>query len=639
LLKAGKREPCLIKRAWLSFFLAAAALLLVLPETLRAESAGDIAGRARALGLHKERQWHALMHYRPRLLGGPESLVDDRAFFMHPRGKQDPGAELEATVLAIVNGFPAPDGMAAYCRFPARRNWLISRLGLEEGTLPTPECPELEEYLQSVNPKTASLVFPESHMNSPASMFGHSLIRIDSTYESRLISHALNYAAFTNESFGPTYAFRGIFGLYEGYFSFMPYYERINLYSNMENRDIWEYRLNLTEDEVMMMALHAWEMRDMHSYYYFFGENCSFTLLFMLEAARPEVNVLDGLGQGVIPINTIRAAKREGLIEETIYRPSRAARLTHISSLSTLEDRSLSRAIALGEAAPQRAVEDEGDKTRSIRVLDMATEFLKYRFEQQKTGKEEYTPRLLQILAARSGLGPHEYDVPTPPRPESGHGSSRLALAAGRIEDEDFLMLRLRPAFHDLTDPDRGFARGAAISFLETEIRHLKDQDKTVLDRFGFVDITSLAPIGDFFREVSWKIESGLEREELSGGEARTPAMLYVAMGYSLEAPGGGIIYALAGPEAKAGGELDRNHSAGARATAGLMVSAGNRYRAVIEADAAYHRTGHLHESHSIDLKQTLTLGKDLSATLLARRQGIEHIWSTEASLALNLYF
>ena len=613
---------------------------------MQAANADRIVKEALEKGLHESPQWLALGHYRPRAFGGYESLVDDPGFFLHKEGKRNPGAELEATILALLDprvmdpSAPADDTHAA-CRYPARRKWLARSMALGETDLPVPVCAELEEYLESVSPRSATLVFPESHMNSPASMFGHTMIRLDSEFESKLISHAINYAAFTQESFGPLYAVRGIFGMYKGYFSVMPYYERINLYSNMENRDIWEYRLNLTPDEVMMMALHVWEMRELYSYYYFFDENCSYILLFMLEVARPGELLTEGFGMWAIPIDTIRRVQEAGLVEGVAYRPSRASRLMHISSISTPEERYMAKDISLGKLPPGAAgtpgpTEGAGPE---IRTLDMATEFLKYRYEQQELAKEEYTERLLNILASRSRLGLMDYDIPQPAAPEQGHGSARAALGVGSLDGEAYARLRLRPAFHGLVDPDTGFARGASISFMDIEARYYKDRHESELERLDILDITSLAPLGDFFREVSWKANTGFERETLSGGKDRTPYGLYAASGLALDTPGRGLAYGFIGISAKASGEMEKNFAAGVRSTAGMVIAAGNRFKALAEADAATYRAGHVYDSMSVAAVLSMAMGRDRALALEIRRRGVEHHWTTDANISLNIYF
>ncbi len=80
------------------------------------------------------------------------------------------------------------------------------------------------------------------------SVFGHTLLRISSSYKSPLLSSAVNYAANDTDSNGLLYAFKGIFGFYPGYFSLLPYHQKLNDYSGVEHRDIWEYTLNLSQD-------------------------------------------------------------------------------------------------------------------------------------------------------------------------------------------------------------------------------------------------------------------------------------------------------------------------------------------------------------------------------------------------------
>ncbi|MDO9080800.1 MAG: DUF4105 domain-containing protein, partial [Desulfuromonadales bacterium] len=230
-----------------------------------------------------ERTWQVLMHYRQQ---GDRftSLIDDPKFFLAPQGKTDPQAELNASLEALL--FPVKiDDEHFRCRFPARTEWLISVLDLNELALPQPHCRKLNETLTSVDPRSVVLVFPAAHNNGPASMFGHTLLRVGSSYKSPLLSAAVNYAANDTDSNGLLYAFKGIFGFYPGYFALLPYYEKLNDYSGVEHRDIWEYTLNLNPEESRRLMLHTWELQSISSDYYFFDENCSFMLLFLLEAA------------------------------------------------------------------------------------------------------------------------------------------------------------------------------------------------------------------------------------------------------------------------------------------------------------------------------------------------------------------
>ncbi len=66
----------------------------------------ELVARARARHLADSLPWRRLGHWRGKLLGGVESQADGPGFFLSPRGKGDPEAELEATLRAFFE--PAP---------------------------------------------------------------------------------------------------------------------------------------------------------------------------------------------------------------------------------------------------------------------------------------------------------------------------------------------------------------------------------------------------------------------------------------------------------------------------------------------------------------------------------------------------
>ncbi len=138
----------------------------------------------------------------------------------------------------------------------------------------------------------------------------------------------------TRGSTGRAFAFKGLFGLYHGKFSIAPYYLKVKVYGDIENRDIWEYRLNLTEKEIDRLLRHVWEMRFAWFDYYFFDENCSYHLLSLLEVARPGLHLTDRFSLWVIPSETIRAMDEAGLVKKVRFRPARDTLLRKRASLA-----------------------------------------------------------------------------------------------------------------------------------------------------------------------------------------------------------------------------------------------------------------------------------------------------------------
>jgi hypothetical protein len=205
--------------------------------------------QARQARLADAREWHLLLHYRANLFGGYTSEQDDPGFFLAPEGKTDPQAELDATLRQFFS--PELVGRSkqpAQCAFVARYAWLGEQLTFDPIQLPPMPCERFERWIEEFHARSVTLVFPSAFMNNPASMFGHTFLRIDQegqTAQTRLLAYTINFAADVPPDEGLAYPVRGIFGGYRGQFSTVPYYLKVQEYRDIENRDIWEYRLNL----------------------------------------------------------------------------------------------------------------------------------------------------------------------------------------------------------------------------------------------------------------------------------------------------------------------------------------------------------------------------------------------------------
>ncbi|MEN8197941.1 MAG: DUF4105 domain-containing protein, partial [Pseudomonadota bacterium] len=410
--------------------------------------------QARTQRLWDERQWLTLGHYKPGWFGfGYVSLIDSSGFFRAAEGKTDPRAELEATLASY---FAPPDASGKQhpqCASIARYSWLKARLGFDPSRLREQPCPDFHEWYEAINPGQVTLIFPSAYLNQPSSMFGHTLLRIDRqdrTERARLNSYAVNYGAITDDANGVVFAFKGLVGGYPGNFSLMPYYDKVKEYSDLENRDIWEYELNLDPSEIRRLTMHIWELRQQYADYYFIDENCSYQLLSLLEVARPSLDLTGRFGGWAIPADTVRVAvEQEGMLSHAVYRPSARTDIDHRLAAVDRRERTLAFQLALGERQPDDPALAELPPARRAAVLELAYEYLQYR---SRAGKEERDPmarRSLALLGARSEIPPAA-DVPPLPvpetRPDEGHGSARLSFGGGRMDDRNFLEMRLRPA-------------------------------------------------------------------------------------------------------------------------------------------------------------------------------------------------
>ncbi len=616
-----------------------------------------VIGQATRLHLHEEREWHVLVHYQKTLFGY-KSLIDDPKFFLAPDGLKNPESELEATIRGIFSTELSAD-THPQCRFAARFAWLKTKLDIDERRLPEIECPRLKGVIEKIVPTGATLVFPTSHINSPASMFGHTLMTLQSGTGSALLSHAVNYTAVTNETFGPVYAVKGLLGYYPGYFSILPYYAKIQEYSDFDHRDIWEYHLNFSEEELHTMLLHIFELDYIYSDYYFFGENCSYNLLYLFDVARPSLTLTDRFYRRfpfwVIPIDTVRGAWESGMIAKVEYRPSRSSMIKYIASQLPEESRKFAVALARGDESIQHLLERGIPDEEKIKICDLASEYTQYRYSKEYTTKEEYSSTFIAMLSARSKLGKpeaSEYHVPAPAHPENGHLSNRVAVGAGVMkkgEDVDyFQQIKLRPSYHTLLDDDRGYVEGGQIVFADVTIRYYDLDRRLELNNVDFIDIASISPRDEFFKSISWKIKTGISRTLLD--DSRDPLAFYLSPGggFAFRAWPGGIFYIMFESEVDAGPALRDDYSVGIGGSTGILSKICKHWKLHLYARGIGHFLGEKRGDIRFTASQGFFPSTNTSITLDCSRSIVQEGYTPSAtgdfrrdelSLNFNLFF
>ncbi|RRV06179.1 DUF4105 domain-containing protein [Pseudomonas sp. v388] len=456
--------------------------------------------------------WLSLGHYEAGKLGGWRSYVDDPKFFLAADGAPDPQAELSATLKALYA--PVGDAQAhAQCVYPARTRWLRDELKLTD--LPAPDCKDYKSWFKDVAPDSTVLIFPAAYLNSPSSMFGHTLLRIDPasarTNDTTLLSYAINFGAYIEGMDNSIlYAWKGLMGGYPGLFALVPYQEKLSEYRSLENRDLWEYRLNLTPEETGRMVEHVWELKQIRFSYFFFDENCSYRLLELLQVARPGLKLTDQFGLTAIPTDTVKAIKAAGLVEKTVYRPSREREL-------------LSRAEPLSDDEQQWVLKVSADQTR-LKAADYLAlpkerqaliQDAAYRLERYRANGLERdanrSQRSFELLQAINRNPPPELDIAQPGLPEEGHESRTWQLGVGSRDDRAFAEYGLRMAYHDLNDNAYGFPLGAQIEILQLKLRQYEGNDWQV-QQLDLATIRSLTPRNALLQPWSWQVTGGLER-------------------------------------------------------------------------------------------------------------------------------
>lgn len=526
-------------------------------------------GVNRLTELASDPAWLDLLHYKSHVFSGVYSQLDDADFFLSAEGQQDARAELLASLQAFYAPLSTEDANShAQCRFPARLHWLSRQLDLSG--LARLQCDDFQRWQQKLDVNSVTLLFPSMFLNNPGSMFGHTFLRLDSLDKSPLLNYTLSYAAASEPEDGAlAYVYKGLAGGYAGVFHIQPYYETVREYGDIEHRDIWEYPLNLTPEEVAQMVRHIWEVKSVYFDYYFLRENCAYRLLSLLDVARP------GLGISrrahpvyAIPADTVRSVSAAGLIADAVYRPSRNSRIQQMVSQMDGSMRSLALQMlaADSDSAANQAKLHAYDPGQQAQILELAHEISQLK----QLDQQELSHRLLSDrsqLSVKLPLFSFEGY-----RPEQSHRSARWSLGLGQIEQDSFFEFGIKPAFHDLLDDARGFIEGAAITVLDSQFRWYPDTEQLKLQKLTLFGVTSLSPVNAWSTPMSVDAEISYGWQPLVDGRYERIGQGVFALGYSVRNRSL-TAYAMAHSQLNYSRELDNHYAFYLGLQTGLIYS------------------------------------------------------------------
>lgn len=453
--------------------------------------------------------WTALLHYNQ---GGTwrdrsKSYIDSSSFFFSEQGHHDPKQEMLSAIKVLFADNAKP------CSTLSRYHFLFEHLvssNKKKWQLATQSCDEFNQLLTKLKPQRLDLIFPSSYLNAPSSMFGHTLFRIVSEEgiqrQNDLFSLAISFGANVPNSVHPLkYMSNGLFGGFSGFYIYMPYFAKIQEYNHEESRDLWEYHLNFTPEEITRLLEHLWELNQIQFDYYYLDENCSYRLLELLAVLRPSVDWATDLRFAEIPINTIRKVKEQGLISKVAYRPSVLSKIRQ--QLTLLSEGDITRV----EALQSQLISLEAlSIDQQAKILSAA--YAVYRFNHRKDwSNTAISHHGLDLLKARAKLSSatssNNLHTPIPIKPDEAHDVKRTAVGWSVHDDQHTLDLQWRYAYHDLLDNNIGVSKGFGLEVFNLNLA--LNEDKVWLKQFELLSVQSISPRNALIKPISWEMSAG----------------------------------------------------------------------------------------------------------------------------------
>ena len=605
-----------------------------------AEPAAVAAATPDLAAVAREPQWLRLLHYGRA--DRPRSQINSPDFFLSPQGSTDPLAELQATLQAWHEPWTDDTDSHPRCRFPARYWWLAQRLDLPGYTPREARCRKLERWWLFDKLRSASLLLVSGYFGNPASTFGHSLLRLNTSAPGadNLLDVSINYGALIPDGeLTVVYVFKGLFGGYQAGFSDKHFYTQDLVYSRTEFRDIWDYELNLTPDQLRLLAFHLWETIGRKFDYYFLTENCAYRQAELLELVTGR-RLLDRSRVWFVPVemfhrlNTLDAERAPGeppLVRSVRFVPSSQRVLyDRFARMGAPAFAAANRVIAQGASAVDNEAAALPEDART-EFVDALLAYAQYRLVAEAPAETVPTRALKdELLRARlalpvqQGPGPAVLEMASP-----ADGTAPMLTGAGLGRESGAReFARLHWAAFLL---DQAGVHGLDGELVVAEIAVGAERGGRVfLDRFDAIRARKLSAHRFGIHgedDSSWQLRIGSERERRNGRDQYALAGAFgigraVAVGRSLTS------YAMLDGVLRTG-----DINAGLEPNVGLVAKAGP-WRGWAQAGMRYEtETGRWHARGEAVLRYRLAQHRLLSVEF-RRAYGL-----SQAVAALNLYW
>lgn len=596
------------------------------------------------------KQWLKLGHYHSYIFGKYKSRVDNAEFFFSKEGKYDPLKELQASIKLFKFNPGKKVGVLkipAVCAFPARYKFIKDNFSVGRNDI---SCPNLSHWVESLDPKGASLIFASAYRDNPGSLFGHTFIKVkggqgQNSKASGLFDYAISFAADTppqDSSLSITDALKGLLGGYHGIFEVNPFYVKLREYSSGEDRELFEYHLNLSPEQARFMVLHTWELLNNAVFdYYFLDDNCALLIMALLEVANPSWEVSSNHSLFVAPIDTVKdLLKKKDIVVSSDYHPSLKVKVKQTLDALTKREKEDFNEVILN----RRKIEE----IKNIKVLDGLLAFANHQKNQDIDAFQiNFGEKFGKILRQRSKL-PHTTSAQTydesESSPRSAHETSTIGLGKGLLNKNPYIELRTKLLIHDLISADKGFVRNSEVNLFDLKMRYFEKLNSLKLESLTFYSIVALNPLTKHEKGFSWVSRLGIERDGSCFEEFCHSAFLEGGMGASIEAFSSNVLaYGLGILEAKIGEGYKNRYRASLNPRLGLLARLGEQVKAHLHFSILgdYRPNQVRYNQLQLFFETGWTVNKSFDFRLKGKRiqQFDQNFKSTDLSLNTHLFF
>lgn len=405
------------------------------------------------------------------------------------------------TLLENIN----PDNV---CQYPGRYSFLSDKLDLN---ISFDHCKDLNQFIEDSSAPKASIVFVSSFLSSPSSYFGHIFLKTNKT-DNSFFSQTISYAAEVPKSTGFFGMIKsGIGGDFNGTISVAPYFKLLESYNVNEQRNIEEYELNLNEKEVNRLILHTYELLLMKDSYKFFANNCATELLWLLNVAKPEANIMKYKRSFDTPYSVVKSAIASGMLvnNKVTTREAMIDKMSELYFSLTSDQKSFFTSLITSKNKTEdinKSLYSQDIKNKIINLLNLYNDFMFKKYGSIHSDFNEIKALGVESSAKYNNENLKSFILTDL---EQKHESK---VNIGFESNEAFrTILEFKPALMNRSEDKSSEIAEVTLEFLNIGL--LSENNIYKINNFDLFKLESYNEILPFYKQPSWRLYSGIKRD------------------------------------------------------------------------------------------------------------------------------
>ncbi|MCC5853220.1 MAG: DUF4105 domain-containing protein [Alkalimonas sp.] len=564
--------------------------------------------------------WQLLLHHN-----GQRFLVEDPRFYLSSLNQAD---EL---VQAVSVFFPevalSVDDIEVICRFPARYEWLRSRLSLMDRPSAASLCTDYSEFLQRVPAEHISLVYAAENITQPSSMMGHSFLafRGKNTQNTEL-AHALTFFTDVDVSRPVDLIWGSLVRGKPGYLVVSPLRQQMAFYLHDEQRNVYEYPVRMNHEQRSLLLAHLWELRQVDIDYYFHRFNCATLTNNLLAFAEP--SLLNASASWLSPLDVVKLSYGQGILEAPVLHPSDKWKIREISK--ALHQHELDRVF--------RDMYSDGipvvipDPSHRFLLVELGMSLAAFDYHSGELSEPAFRKKVDYFSSLDHGDLAHRIELPANRDPLLRANDSQVALS---WQNDRRIGLRWLPAAHLVSDNHRHAFSESELQLLSITGSYQPETRSLRLEQATLYAVSSFIPYDKFTGGLSGRFHISMYRQpdalghstlipSVGGGlgashSIHQDVMFYTLFNAAIEQHRG--LYLTAGPEV------------------GVMMYQLFNNKSVISLRHDLNYMGSGKSRHAMRWQQSWFLHQDYTLHFSFEKQRFQGLHHISSALELRLYY